>query len=532
MTDNQKQDGAAARLSLRAVDSATFRTSKAADELNEKMRSNLGLQHRYEPARLAIARSLAIKTPPPPLPESAASEGGKSIYGRNLFGEDDLPAWLTLIVQNSSGRVTSVDSLLEEVRRHWHRGMVVLTEEWHNCSENYEAFMLSLVEKTGIERQKSHSAEEDRRGANESLPSADWPASSHLGPLKLQLGEPGTDLKTGDTLTWHLNGRGSPHVALMGGTGTGKTRLARSLLTQAQSQGSTPTLIFDFKGDLSEDQNLLKALKATVIEVSKRSVPLDVLYTPSLDPAELSNAAMRFRESFTKIPNGNVGAVQQDLLRDAARSALRKRRDGNPVSIRDVRDELQAQYAQASRKGDIVTSTFNDLTQDGIDLFSPTMTPLEFFSQSWIVDVHAAQETAQRLIVFLILDALYALFKELRDSAMDSDGNRAIRMFLVVDEAKRVLGYGQPSLMHLVRESRSKGMSVFLISQSPDDYDTVEENFLEQIGLTVCFRSNGSSPRVLKECLGQPVDLAGLPDGVAVTRLPGKSLPARFQAWV
>jgi len=529
MTDNSEQDAAAVRLSLRAVDSATFRTSKAADELNEKMRSNLGLQHRYEPARLAIARSLAIKSPPPALPESANAEVGKSIYGRQLFGEEDLPAWVTLIVQSSSGRVTNIDSLLEEVRRHWHRGMLVLSEEWLSSSENYEDFILSLVEKTGVERHKAHFTDQDRRETSGSM--SDWPATALLGPLKLQLGEPGTDLSTGDTLSWLLNGRGSPHVALMGGTGTGKTRLARSLLTQAQSQGSTPTLIFDFKGDLSDDQNLVKALKATVLEVPKRSVPLDVLYTSSMDPGELSNAAMRFRESFTKIPNGNVGAVQQDLLRDAARAALRKRRDNKPVSIRDVRDELQAHYSQASRKGDIVTSTFNDLTQDGIELFAPSMTPLEFFSQSWIIDVHAAQETAQRLIVFLVLDALYALFKELRDSPMDAEGNRAIRMFLVVDEAKRVLSYGQPSLMHLVRESRSKGMSVFLISQSPEDYDTVEENFLEQIGLTVCFRSNGQSPRVLQACLGQPVDLAGLSDGVAVTRLPGKALPVRFQAW-
>ena len=73
-----------------------------------------------------------------------------------------------------------------------------------------------------------------------------------------------------------------------------------------------------------------------------------------------------------------------------------------------------------------------------------------------------------------------------------------MRLVLVVDEARRVLSYGQPSLISLVRESRSKGMSVFLISQSPEDYDTAEEDFLDQIGLTACFRANGSSPRVLE----------------------------------
>jgi hypothetical protein len=75
-------------------------------------------------------------------------------------------------------------------------------------------------------------------------------------------------------------------------------------------------------------------------------------------------------------------------------------------------------------------------------------------------------------------------------------------------------------------------MSVFLISQSPEDYDTVEDNFLEQIGLAVCFRANSTSPRVLKACLGQAVDLAGLPDGVAVTRLPNQPGVTRVKAWI
>jgi hypothetical protein len=73
--------------------------------------------------------------------------------------------------------------------------------------------------------------------------------------------------------------------------------------------------------------------------------------------------------------------------------------------------------------------------------------------------------------------------------------------------------------------------TVELISQSPDDFETVEDNFLEQIGLTACFRSNSTSPQVLRACLGQTVDLAGLPDGAAVTRLPGQSGVTRVKAW-
>lgn len=526
--DAEEQRADVVTLNMRAVDTASFRTSKAGDDLNDQLRRNLGLQHRYEPARLAIARSIAIRTPPPQIPHGD-TELGKVINGRNLFGEDDLPVWVTLITENSAGRVTDVESLAEEVRRHWHRGIHVLAEEWTNCDENYERFVLCLSEKTGIDRVDGPTTGDDSSegiGADK-----EWSETGRTGPVRLKLGDPGTDLNTGEPVMWHLNGKGSPHVALMGATGTGKTRLARNLLEQSKNATDAPVLVFDFKGDLSDDRTFLKAIDARVIEVPSQSVPLDVLYTHSMGQGELSNAAMRFRESFTRIPNGTVGAVQQDLLRDAARSALRKRRPDHPISIRDVRDELSALYNQASRKADIVTSTFNDLTQEGIELFSPTQSPVDFFSQSWVIDVHEAQDTAQRLVVFLVLDALYGLFKTLRDSPMDPDGNRAIRHILVVDEARRVLGYGQPSLSSLVRESRSKGMSIYLISQSPDDYDTVDDNFLEQIGLTVCFRCNSQSPKVLRACLGQNVDLAGLQDGVAVTRLPGKPQPARFQAW-
>jgi hypothetical protein len=62
---------------------------------------------------------------------------------------------------------------------------------------------------------------------------------------------------------------------------------------------------------------------------------------------------------------------------------------------------------------------------------------------------NSAPETAQRLVVFLVLDAMYAYFKALPDSSMDAQGHRALRAVLVVDEARRVLSFGQPSLKRL-----------------------------------------------------------------------------------
>jgi len=509
---------------LRSLDSANFKTSRQADTENDTLKTKLGFQHRYEPARLAIARSLALPDPAPPLTGEDADDSGKVIMGRTLFGDDDLPVWVAMIVEKSGLPHPSVEDIQEQVKRHWQRGILLLKAEWENCAaENsegvYERFILYLAQRAGL---PSHGPS---FGGNE-CDELKTLIERRAIPVSLRLG---TDERTGTPATWLLNGKGSPHVALMGGTGSGKTRLARDLLSQIRLQTKVPCVIFDFKGDLAGNPVFVRDTGSTVIATPNTPVPLDVLHIA--DVGQAAGAAVRFRDSFVRIPKSRPGAVQSDELRDAAKTAFQRYRPGQPIRLETIRDELTALYTDrpAKSRGNVLTATFNELTQ--WQLFEPKLPPEDFFRQSWIIDVHGAEESAQRLIVFLVLDALYAHFKALPDSEMDAQGHRALRVVLVVDEARRVLSYGQPSLISLVRESRSKGMSVFLISQSPEDYETDEEDFLDQIGLTMCFKANGTSPRVLKACLGQTVDLAGLPDGIAVTRLPGQSTLMRIKVW-
>ncbi len=510
---------------LRSLDSANFKTSKRADGVNDSMKFKLGLQHRYEPARLAIAHSLAIPDQAPLLSNDDADDLGKVVMGKTLFGDDELPLWVAMIVEKAGLVHPTVEEIQEQVRRHWHRGILLLQSEWENCErENpegvYERFILFLAQRAGLPAYGQSTTTTGDDGQT-------IPRSRSAIPILVRLGDPGTDEKTGLPANWLLNGKGSPHVALMGGTGSGKTRLARNILVQIRVQSKVPCIIFDFKGDLASNPAFVSEVGATIVASPANPVPLDVLHIPDSSPTEVTNGAIRFRDSFVLIPKSR--RVQADELRDAARAAFQKRRPDKPIEISTVRDELLALYAATSRKGNTLNATFNEMTQ--WKLFDPRMAPADFFGRSWIIEVHNAPETAQRLIVFLVLDALYAYFKSLPDSAMDGQGHRALRLVLVVDEARRVLSYGQPSLISLVRESRSKGMSVFLISQSPEDFDKEEDNFLDQIGLTLCFKANGTSPRVLKACLGQTVDLAGLPDGVAVTRLPGLPGVTRIKAW-
>lgn len=505
--------------SLRSLDNANFRTTKRADALNDQMQTKLGFRYRYEPARLALARSLELENPPRAPEGPDTSEPGKPILGRHLFGEDELPLWLTLMVERANLFDPTLDAIQEQVRRHWHRGIILLSEEWEHCGSEYERFLLQIAERAGLANfpSKRGSLSENRRTGD----------ATALGPVPVVL-DLGTDPVTRIPITWTLNGRGgSPHVAIMGTLGTGKTRTAMQYLRQIARTTPASVLLFDMaKGDLTSDKDLVSALDATVIESPRMQIPLDVLALPSRDPGEIADAAMRFRESFVRVARSKPGGMQLDFLREAAQRALR---GSSPITIADVGRALQDVYGEARRKADAVTATFNDLTSR--TLFEPSMSSAEFFSRNWIIDVHGATETAQRFIVFLVLDALYTHLRMQPDSALDPEGHRELRLVVGIDEARKVLGYKQPSLSSLVRESRSKGASIFLISQSPDDYDQEDDNFMENVGLALCFKTNTTTSRVLKSWLGQQVDLGALPTGVAVTRLPGQHGVARVKTW-
>ena len=507
-------------LSLAELARTDFRTSKSADDVNSRFQTLLGLPHRYGPARLAIGRSLAVPQDPDPSPLDD-EDFGKAIKGENLFGTGpDLSAWVSLVVERSHRPDLTKKDFQTLVAAHWHRGVGLLWDEWKGVGNDFDRFLIHVMERVGLKaggdvlpfRLEGGSGAAPERAA---------------GPVDIRIGDPGTDLRSNEPVVWRLNGEGvSPHIAVMGTLGTGKTRTAMQMVRQAHEASGAAVIVFDMgKGDLANNPALVEALGAKVIASPLQPVPLDVLRLADRLDVTVNDAALRFRESFARVSRSRPGGAQLDALREAASRALRQH---DHVTLVAVRDALRELYAERKKNDDVVVATFNDLC--AYNLFTPELSPDEFFSQSWVIDVHAAPETVQRMTVFLILDALDAHLARLRDSPLDAENNRALRLVVVVDEARKVLGYGQPSLVNIVRTSRSKGGSVVLISQSPDDFAQEDENFLENIGLAVSFRTNAKSS-ALKAVLGESVDLGGLPNGVCVTRLPDRRGIVRVKAW-
>ncbi|GLQ12074.1 hypothetical protein GCM10007913_40060 [Devosia yakushimensis] len=103
---------------------ADFRTSFHADTVNASIQKKFAFQFKYQPARLALALSLRIPTPP----DAPADTSGRPIKGDFLFGSDEaeLSAWVALIVQHAGGMDLTRKMFQALVSAHWARGTAKL----------------------------------------------------------------------------------------------------------------------------------------------------------------------------------------------------------------------------------------------------------------------------------------------------------------------------------------------------------------------------------------------------------------------
>jgi DNA sulfur modification protein DndE len=98
---------------------------------------------------------------------------------------------------------------------------------------------------------------------------------------------------------------------------------------------------------------------------------------------------------------------------------------------------------------------------------------------------------------------------------------------MAVDEARHILSSKHLALSDCIRLHRSKGLVVTLASESPDDYDGAGDDYLENIGLPICFKTNAKSTQVLQNMFKSRVSFATLPTGVCLSLRNGRSVKVK-----
>ena len=509
-------------ISLVEAAGANFRTDEKSDALNTAFMGRLGMRKRYLPARLAISRSLAVRAPPEPLGDG--HDPGKVIKGDTLFGTGTaLSVWLSLIVERSEENDVDTRRLISFVGAHWRRGLQLLDKEWEQIDGDVAQFVKRLVEVADLPATGGQPYRTGRRRSPQTISS---------GRIDVPIGEISEEVGKKERVIWSLNEKGgSPHSAIMGGVGTGKTRTAVAMLEAIRERTPVSLLAFDFKGDLGTDASgggyrIDELFEAETLEPPRIPIPLDALSLASRGPIDVAEAASRFRESFSRLKGLRLGDRQRTMLHDAASRALTNE---TPCELAHVRDELIGIYDTEDLKHDGAISTMIELSR--FPLFEPTFDPASFFERSWLIKLPPnVAEDSRTIVVNLLLDAFDHYLNTLVDAETCPDGSRGLRIICVIDEAHRVLGTKLPSLSNIVRMSRSKGGALMLISQSPDDFSGVDDEFLSEMGMVVAFSTN-APPRHATRILGKTANLGALQTGQCFIRRRGDKSAMKIKAW-
>ncbi len=505
-------------ISLENVLVSNFQTSAEADKITEMLKGKLGLSVRYRVARLAIGRSLGE----PNFPTQNADAQGKTIKGDLLFGLDEYPLWVGLLITNIKNHIPKAEltiaTLQNAVRRHWQRGIMLLLDDWNEAGEDPRKFWEILIHRRAMlpdTVSRPDKFGEVHRGEEMGF-------TGTAKAIHVELGK-GMDAPYEQYIRL-VNGVGtSPHMAIMGQSGSGKTRIMKEVLKQIHIQTTAPVILLDLgKGDLANDTALIDTLGAKILRVPEDGIPLDMFYGSKQNDEVATDTVMSFRDSFSNVVQGKLGPKQLDNLREALKPLFSTQ---EKITLEDVRSWLDQFYEENDLKMDSVMSTINDLTQ--YTIFRPDYSPLQFFSQSWIITFAHAHDTIKNLAVFLLMDALNTYMKRLPEAPQDSEGHRAIRLVLAVDEARHLLSSRHDALSDNIRLHRSKGLVVTLASQSPDDYDGKSDDYMENIGLPICFNTNAVATKVLQNMFRGRVSFSSLPPGVFMTVKDSKPIKVK-----
>ena len=528
-------------ISLVEVAGANFRTDEQSDHMNTKFMRRLGLAKRYLPARLAISCSLANPSSPDLLSKTLV---GKTIKGDTLFGTSaTLSVWLALIVERAGQAELDIGQLTALVAAHWQRGLQLLDGEWERSDEDVAKFVRRLVDLAGLPLSEPEGFQNDGGEGGQ--------INTSIGEIIVPIGEVAEDIATGGPAAWSLNSRGgSPHSAIMGGVGSGKTRTAAAMLDSIRQQVKVPLLAFDFKGDLGTDASgkgyhIDKLFGATTLQPPHTRIPLDVLSLTherqvgsdnSTDSflsvsgdqidIDIDHAALRFRESFSRLKGTRLGDRQKSALHEAAVRALKA---NTPCELHHIRDALSGVYEEHEMKEDGAISMMRELCS--FPLFEPKHAPELFFQQNWIIKLPpSVSEDRRTIVVNLVLDALDQYLNSQLDTETDPEGARGLRILCMIDEAHQILRSKLPSLSSLIRMSRSKGGAIMMISQSPDDFSGEDDEFLSEMGLVAAFSTN-APPRHAARILGKGADLGALQIGQCYAKLRGDRGVRKIRAW-
>lgn len=470
-----------------------IRLAQSSWDLIDTLKRVWNFRVNYAPIRLAIGRSLLSGDVPD---FELRGEDGRAIDTQQIFsggGTDYTPLFRALIVQRHN-RALSDDEFLGFLKAHVDHGFALIANDTNGfkSEDDYVDYLVELT-RSGLEQRTQEAAPQI----------AATPAFGGL--LNLQIG---WNAETDQPVGVEFNRQTNNYLAVTGKPGSGKTQFVKDLLAQIrlQSEYKVNFIFFDYaKGDVADDADFIAATQAEVVRLPEESLPVNPFTRVNVgSEMAVKMAVQEFTDLIRDVER--LGTVQSQRLYNAIQNGFDQMRGANPPfpDFQIIKQEIDTEYfIQHNWKHDTLTEVVRKL--DEFHIFANVQDANIWNSltdKTVVVDLHNLT-VLREMTVCLVLNTLFRELMAMPDSAV-SDGVREMRTIVVIDEAHHFLKDKKRNaiLERLIREIRSKGASVFLMSQSPDDYDQHDFDFAELLEFIFLLQSNAGATRFLQNAFG------------------------------
>ncbi|RYU91350.1 DUF1832 domain-containing protein [Mucilaginibacter terrigena] len=450
-----------------------IKTSEENKRIVTELTNKLSLGSENYIARIAFAYSLARRQLLN-LETDVKDSKGKEYKEEILFGKH-VDFYIAMICQQYNLYKTDKD-IPKYIKMHIDHGLESINRIFE-LNKNYTSidFLIENIEK-GI------SALEDVEISPEAVKNFNQRVkkSSYNGLIKILVGK---DLTTNEPIYFQSNDlsvHNNAHVAVAGNSGTGKTYFALNFLKQfvASSQGQVNFIYLDFKGLKKEDEESLRPFftetNTTYIDAPHKPFPLNPLsFIDNINEKNKLMGISKFVDIITSY--SGIGKNQQQTLKDAAKEVFFGKKHGEYPSMKEIYENV------IEKEGD-KPSTLREILESlsDYDIFETTVDPNKsFLNSNYYLSLSGDLNKAVRFTsVFLVINYIYNIFMNMENAPIENN-IQSMRYVLLIDEAHVIFKdkKSQDLLEKILREIRSKGVSVVLLSQGIEEFNQPSFDF-------------------------------------------------------
>ncbi|MCT4615439.1 MAG: DndE family protein [Marinifilaceae bacterium] len=329
--------------------------------------------------------------------------------------------------------------------------------------------------------------------------------SYYSNPLEIEIGQ---TLSNNVPINLKLNNTkdyNNCHIAIAGNSGTGKTQFALDFISQIteKSNGHINYIYLDFKGlkkdDIDEMQAFFNTTRTEFINVPEKPFPVNPL--TFIDNVNETNKQMGI-DKFVDIvcKYSNLGVKQKGKLRDAISEAFLNNSSSEYPTIKQINKEL---LSIVGEKQDSLTEIMGELSRYNIFLDDPK-NQANFLNKNVYLSLSGDLSTSVRFTsLFLILNYIYNTFMNMENSPVEN-GIKALRYVLLIDEAHVIFKEKkyQEILEKMLREIRSKGVSITLLSQGIEEYNQSDFDFSSMCEIAFLLDIKDKNQKIMEKFLG------------------------------